>query len=82
MPLCGEMAARTTGKSERDRPAQRCRELALGNKLANRIAGSNEQAKPTQDRAPSGSVAYVAVSGRRFVARVFEWPPVFRERRD
>ena len=45
-------------------------------------AGSNEQAKPTQDRAPSGSVAYVAVSGRRFVARVFEWPPVFRERRD
>jgi len=24
------------GKSERDRPAQRCRELALGDKLANR----------------------------------------------
>ena len=45
-------------------------------------AGSNEQAKPTQDRAPSGSVAYVAVSGRGFVARVFEWPSVFRERRD
>ncbi len=60
------------GESERDRPAQRCRELALGDKLANRC--KKQQASETDTRpAPSGSVTYVAVSGgSRFPARVFE----------
>ncbi len=58
-------AAWTTGKSERDRPVPKDAEVALGDKLANGIAGSNEQAKPTQDRAPSQEawLNIVAVSG-------------------
>ena len=36
------------GESERDRPAQRCRELALGDKLANRC--KKQQASETDTR--------------------------------
>jgi len=50
------------GKSERDRPPKDAANLhwAINSRTD---ARSNKQAKPTQDRAPSGGVTYVAVSG-------------------
>ena len=60
------------GESERDRPAQRCRELALGDKLANRC--KKQQASETDTRPgplrKRGLLVAVSV-GLGFVAHAF-----------